>query len=182
MHQWTRVLAAAVLLSIAAGIGEARDSSRRRGSGSTRTVIPGTWVWTIESNRLGETGNSDLWWCHSDERRRCLAPRHGAELAIVKHCPFEDITPAFLKEDVVYTPGPVSGSDARDELKVGTVLAVRTGKGGYAKLKVLRYYSMHDFSYPGSEIVPKEWRALAPTLPNVANYSMEVEWVYYPAR
>ena len=107
-----------------------------------KTVIRGTWVWDIETNTQGglEPGR-DLFWqqIRSGPNSRPphvqrLFPRGGAALTVVVDVPFENLSADDLKK-LVYSPNPVTNTS----LKPGTVLAVRTAEGNFAKLKVIGY-------------------------------------------
>src|SRR5476649_418039 len=102
-----------------------------------RKVIPGTWAWNIETNKLGNLEGSDLWWLQQTATERYLAPMNGAAIKVVTE-PFEKIDLAFLKA-VELTKDKIPGSDNNNLLQPGTVLAVRTANGNFAKLKVVRY-------------------------------------------
>ncbi len=68
---------------------------------------------------------------------------------------------------------------ARDSLTPGTVLALRTTEGNFAKLRVVGYRSCHDFSFPEAKLLSAEWRANGLKTPDQQNYHLEVEWVLY---
>jgi len=62
-------------------------------------------------------------------------PRNGAGLAVVRDRAFEDLNFTDLSK-MEFTAGRTSASDAKPEIDVGTVLAVRTTDGNLAKLEV----------------------------------------------
>ena len=106
-------------------------------------------------------------------------PRNGAAVAVVSK-PFEKIDLADLQA-VKYANESISGSD-NNQLKVGTVLAVRTANGNYAKLKVVRYYKLHDFSFPGSEVLTGRWKQFVLQKPDRDFYHIEVAWGLFRAK
>ena len=61
----------------------------------------------------------------------------------------------------------------------GTVVALRTNEGNFAKLKVVMYRELHDFSFPEAKLLDAEWKAFVLKRPNTKNYHLEVEWVLY---
>jgi hypothetical protein len=146
---------------------------------TTRTVIPGTWTWNIETNKLGANNKPDLWWCQHQGKERSLETKNGAAMAIVPIA-FEKVDLACLKS-VKFDKQKISASDNNNQLQPGTVLAVRTANGNYAKLRVVRYYRMHDFSFPGSSVLNEQWKKFVLSLPDQDFYNIEFEWVFYKA-
>jgi hypothetical protein len=144
-----------------------------------RTVIPGTWTWAIQTNKLGDK-RSDLWWCHQTETEWYLVPRNGAALKVLT-TPFEKVDLNYLKA-VKYSQERVPGSDNNNVLLPGTVLAVRTANGDFAKLKVIRYYKLHDFTFPGSEVLKDQWKLFTLQRPDRDFYNIEVEWIFYKSK
>jgi hypothetical protein len=144
---------------------------------AARTVILGTWGWNIATNKLGKWASSDLHWAHQTATERFLEPLNGAAIKVVAE-PFEKIDLHYLK-NVEFAKGKVSGSDNNNLLKRGTVLAVRTGDGSFAKLRVTRYYKLHDFSFPGAEVLNEAWKQGALRDPDRDHYHIEVEWIRY---
>ena len=145
-----------------------------------RSVIPGTWCWNLETSSLCTLNVSHLWWEHQDYTRRRLKPMNGTGLVRVSGRSFESLTLTSLRR-LDYGTEPVSGSDVSNDLEPGAVLALRTPAGRYAKLKVVRYYRLHDFTHPAAGVLAENWKEFALTRPNVANYSIELDWVLYPA-
>ena len=124
---------------------------------ANRTVIPGTWAWSVETNKLGKLDGSDLWWSPQTDTLRHLVPFNGAAISIVAE-PFEKIDLTYLKS-VELMKGKLAGS-GNNFLPPGTVLAVRTANGNFAKLKVVRYYTMQDFAFPGTRFCPSPGNSL----------------------
>ena len=105
---------------------------------SQEKVIQGTFMWDIDSNADRAGSDADLWWEHVNRHERYLVPRNGAGLAVVKSKSFEQLGLADLKE-LEYAKARLSGSDTDTVIKAGTVLALRTTEGRFAKLKVLGF-------------------------------------------
>jgi len=144
-----------------------------------RTVIPGTWTWKIETNKIS-ANQGDLWWSHQTDTERCLVPRNDAAVAVIRK-PFEKIDLTDLQA-VKFANDKISGSNNNNQLPVGTVLAVRTTNQNYAKLRVVRYYRLHDFSFPGSEVLTEAWKQFVLQKPDRDLYHLEVEWVLFKAK
>jgi hypothetical protein len=146
--------------------------------GKGQTVVPGTWTWKVEGNGLGGgLESSDVWWEQVSGTERNLVPLGGAAWAVLKGKPFEKVR----REDLAgaaYSNGKLSGA----LLRPGTVVALRTRDGKYAKLKVVRYRALHDFSFPEARHLPDRWRRFALRRPDVKEYHLEVSWVLYADR
>ncbi len=173
----TGIAAAIVLCAI--GSPAAGDHSGPVAPRCRRSVIPGTWYWDIESDRLGQKG-SHLWWEHRDELRRRLTPLNGTGLARVTGRSFENLTLAALQR-IDYSNEPIDGSDFANALEPGAVVALRTPACRFGKLRVVRYYALHDIHHPAAGVLPEDWKTFALTRPDIANYSIEVDWILYPA-
>lgn len=153
-----------------------------QGPRSRRTVVAGTFTWQIDIDKLGFQPACDLWWTHSGDRVRSLDPMNGATFALVKNRSFESLDPRALAA-LPFSTNRIDGSTGSEDLKPGAVFAVKTGKGDLVKLKVVRYYRLHDFTYAGSErILSEAWKADILTRPDQECWSIELEWVLYPAR
>ena len=131
-------------------------------------------------NKLGNLEGSDLWWSHQTETERYLGPMNGAAIKVVTE-PFEKIDLTYLKAAEL-SKDKISGSDNNNFLIPGTVLAVRTVNGNFAKLKVVRYYKLHDFTFAGSEVLTEAWKTFVLQRPNRDLYHIEVEWVLYKSK
>ena len=101
-------------------------------------------------------------------------PLGGAAWAVLKGRPFEKVSRGDLA-GAAYSTGKLSGA----LLRPGTVVALRTRDGRYAKLKVVRYRALYDFSFPEAGHLPDRWRRFALSKPYVAEYHLEVSWVLY---
>jgi hypothetical protein len=145
------------------------------------TVMPGSWTWTLETNKVGNpVESSDLWWSHNGRTERSLQASNGSAITVVAE-PFEKIDLKYLKS-VQITNDKVSGSDNNNCLKPGTVMAVRTANGNFAKIKVVRYYQMHDFKFAGSEVLTENMRVSMLKEPNQENYHIEFEWFFFKCK
>jgi hypothetical protein len=140
-----------------------------------QTVILGTWTWDIETNKQGNKKGADVWWEQVTDKERFLVPQNGAGLIVVLgKKAFDKITQVDL--------AALSYSDkklASDSLAPGTVVALRTTEGNLAKLKVVKYRELHDFSFPEAKLLDEKTRAFFLKHPNRKNYHIEVEWVLY---
>jgi hypothetical protein len=143
-------------------------------------VIPGDRSWDIEKDQLS---GGDLQWSPSLVGGGRLTPINGAQAAVVparsgflgRANSFDKVGPALLR-------GLKFSKDALGpaHLKPGTILAVRTSQGHYAKVRVVRYFRLHDFNFPGAdEDLTPEWKAKALKRPDVEQYHLEVEWALY---
>jgi hypothetical protein len=142
-----------------------------------RTVILGTFHWDVETDRQGAVKGADLWWDQGYEGKQFLVPLNGARIAVLGTPAFVEISRADLL-NVTYSPNKVPNTS----LAPGTVLALRTTEGNFAKLRVVRYRESHDVSFPEAKTMRPESRALRLDRPNIRNYHLEVEWVLYPKK
>jgi hypothetical protein len=164
--------------ALAAPAPQPRPAPRQRGEdvlAKGRTVIPGTWSWQVEGNRI-EATRADLFWQQVSATERNLVPQGGAGWAIVQGRPFEKITLADLKK-AEYSTGKLPGSS----LRPGTVVALRTRGGKLARLKVVGYRALHDTSFPEARHLSPAWVRFAQGQPNTQEYHLEVDWVLYKA-
>ena len=140
-----------------------------------QTVILGTWSWNIEKNKQGGKEGHDVIWQQATEKEQFLVPVGQAGLAILEKKSFDEITSKDLK-GLKYSDNKI----ANDSLTPGTVLALRTNEGNFAKLKVVKYRELHDFSFPEAKLLDPKWKEFVLQKPNKKNYHLEVEWVLYP--
>ena len=112
---------------------------------SGTTVLRGTFSFNFDNGVQGglSTPGVDVFWQQHTSVRRSMDPRNGAELALVGTASFGSITPAVL-QSLPYSSAPLNGNNnATNQLTTGTVFAVRTSSGNYAKVRVVRYgYNM----------------------------------------
>src|SRR5207302_264481 len=103
-----------------------------------------------------------------------LTPMNGAQAVVVPDQTFEKIAGDDLGK-LKYSAEKIPNT----ALKPGTVVAVRTAKGNFAKLKVVRYRALHDFDFKEAALLDREWVAYALGKPDIKEYHLEVEWVIY---
>lgn len=137
-----------------------------------RSVILGSWMWDLESDHLGSSSASDLFWEQIDAEKRALNAMVGIAL-LGEHKLAEIGLPELVAAK--YQQHPITG----DKLRPGTVVALQTREGNLAKLRVLRYRALHDFDFPQAKQLTEEWRDFVRTKPNTKEYHLEVEWVLF---
>jgi hypothetical protein len=137
-------------------------------------VLLGTWTWSVAGNKLGSSTGSDLFWQQVNDTERNLVPLVGAGWALIKDKAYEKIDREDLKK-ARYSTGKLSGQ----ALRPGTVLAIRTRDGRFAKMKVVRYRDLHDTSFPEARHLPPEWVQMARSRPNTKEYHLELDWVLF---
>ncbi len=148
---------------------------------SGRTVFPGTFMWDIETDQVGSPPQSDLFFGYATDTERYLEVRPGAGIALVPAGGYETLKGSDLAAMSYGTEKVVDGPEART-MAEGTTLAVRTVEGNYAKLHIVGYSPLHDFSFKGSELIPEQARAGLMARPNIPQYHMLVEWTLYVKR
>jgi hypothetical protein len=105
-------------------------------------TLNGTYVYDLEEPcrqlTAGESGG-DIWWEQIDDKRRQLVPYSGGvELALIGKrsvAQFDDISWSDL-QSLPYTGNPINAGDSGNKLPDGTVFAVHTRSGHYAKVRV----------------------------------------------
>ena len=135
------------------------QTSRHKQVSGTK-VIRGTWTWDIDSNSDGMRESADLWWEHVNDHERHLVPQNGAEMAVVKDKAFEDLSIGDIAK-MELVASRISASDSRPNIDVGTVLAVRTTDGNFAKLQVTGFDPLNSGRH------------------NIAKYDMRLRYVLY---
>jgi len=138
-----------------------------------QTVILGTWTWNIAKNEQGGA-NADIWWEQVTDQQQFLVPKGRAGLALIEKKAFEKISRGDLA-NLKYSDQKL----ANNMLTPGAVLAIRTNDGNFAKLKVVGYRELHDFSFPEAKLLREDWKQFVLQKPNTKNYHLEVEWVLY---
>jgi hypothetical protein len=179
---WTRLLLVALVATLTQTVpGRSDEKAGQHPIGqtvllpaTTRTVILGTWTWDIETNRQGVDKGADVWWEQVTDREQLLVPRNGAGLVLFKTRAFDKIT----REDLAALKYADKGL-ANKSLTPGAVLALRTSDGNFAKLRVVKYRELHDFSFPEAVLLDRGVRAFFLGQPNRKNYHLEVEWVLF---
>ena len=100
-------------------------------------TIPGTHTLDLDTGTLSPAGDAaDLWWQQMTTSTRQLTPVNGAEVHRIGPANYARLTCARLMA-LAYTTDPVSGTPGSgNRMTPGTVVAVRTNRGNYAKLQV----------------------------------------------
>lgn len=107
-------------------------------------TLKGTFIFDLETGNQGGLGPAgDIWWEQQTAVKRRMAPRNGAGIVRLGPVPFGPIGIDTLL-GLSYGATPIPGNnDASNQLTTGTVFAVRTGAGNYAKVLVTSYgYNM----------------------------------------
>jgi len=103
------------------------------------TTLKGTWTFDFETGVQGPPAGADIWWEQVDNSIRFLVPRSGAMLAHLGKPNFDAVSLQALQA-APYTATPINGSNnTANQLTAGTVIAIRTNAGRYAKMKVNSY-------------------------------------------
>lgn len=93
----------------------------------------------FETGVLEPEGGADVWWEHVDAVTRLLVPQNGAMLANLGTVDFDVVSHQTLLS-LSYAAAPINGSDnASNALTPGTVIAIRTGSGRLAKMRINTY-------------------------------------------
>jgi len=105
--------------------------------------LQGTYIFDLESCAQAPMG--DLWWEQVDSVTRRLVPRNGATVAVMGRVDYNAVTLEALKSQA-YRSTPISGSlptfndlTRFNQLTPGTVIAVKTRNGHYAKVRIDTY-------------------------------------------
>jgi len=103
------------------------------------TTLKGTWTFDFETGVQGPPAGADVWWEQVDNTIRFLVPQSGAMLAHMGTPNFDAVSLQTLQSRP-YTANPINGSNnASNQLTPGTVIAVKTNTGRYAKVKIDSY-------------------------------------------
>ena len=103
------------------------------------TTLKGTWTFDFETGVQGPPTGADVWWEQVDNTIRFLVPQSGAMLAHMGQPNFDAVSLQTLQTRP-YTANPINGSDnASNQLTPGTVIAIRTNAGRYAKVRIDSY-------------------------------------------
>jgi hypothetical protein len=173
-NPWNRCFTLALVAALTLAVSGRSDEKKEDEPTKGQTVILGTWTWDIETNKQGDEKGVDVKWEHATAKEQFLVPLNGAGLVVLDRKEFDKIT----REDLA----ALKYSDkklAYDSLAPGTVVALRTNEGNFAKLKVVKYRELHDFSFPEAKLLDEKMRDFLLKHPNTKNYHIEVEWVLY---
>ncbi len=103
------------------------------------TVLKGTWTFDFDSGVQGPAAGADIWWRQVNTVTRYLVPQSGAMIANMGNVDFDSVSRQTLLLQP-YSTTPINGSNnSSNKLKAGTVVAIKTNAGRYAKLKVDSY-------------------------------------------
>jgi len=103
------------------------------------TSLKGTWTFDFETGIQGPPTGADVWWEQVNATVRFLVPLSGAMLANMGKPDFDSVSYQALQTQP-YTTIPINGSNnVSNALTPGTVIAIRTNTGRYAKMKVETY-------------------------------------------
>lgn len=107
---------------------------------SGSTSLKGTWALDLETGtQEGQESTSDVWWEQIDTTARQLVPWNGATIAHLGQPAFDQVTFATLLA-TTYSTTPINGSNtSANRLTPGSVIAVLTGSGHYAKVQIVSY-------------------------------------------
>jgi hypothetical protein len=110
-------------------------------------TLKGTWTFDFETGVQGPPSGADIWWEQVNTVTRFLVPRSGAMLANMGKPNFDAVSYQTLK-GLSYSATPINGSNnSANKLKAGTVIAIRTNTGRYAKMKINSYGYNLGISY-----------------------------------
>jgi hypothetical protein len=103
---------------------------------STNGAVRGTWTFDFDTGVEGASG-SDVWWNQLSSTNRQLQPyTSGAMLFNMGAANYDAVTKAQL-QGLAYSTTPINGSDSGNQMPPGTVIAIKTNTGRYAKMKVI---------------------------------------------
>jgi hypothetical protein len=105
-------------------------------------LLKGTWNLNLETGVQGASPGADLWWNQQTSVKRQMVPRNSARIAYVgpmTPAQFAAFGPDQLQALDYGTTPIVGDNNAGNRLVNGTVFAVRTTAGNYAKLRVVSY-------------------------------------------
>jgi hypothetical protein len=104
---------------------------------SAPTTVQGTSFLDLGSCSGSTSG--DVWWEQVDAVRRRLTPQSGTTLANLHTVSFSLVSADRLRS-LSYSPVPIDGSNNPfNQLTQGTVVAVKTRVGHYAKVRIDSY-------------------------------------------
>jgi hypothetical protein len=112
---------------------------------SGTVTLHGTYTFNLDTGiEGGSLTTDDLWWEQQTDVQRQMMPLGAAQLVNLGLVDFAALTALQLK-DLTYGSAPIpANNDATNQLVNGTVFAVRTNSGHFAKVQVLTYgYDLH---------------------------------------
>jgi hypothetical protein len=103
------------------------------------TILKGTWTFDLDTGTQGPATGADIWWEQVNNVVRFLVPQGGAMLAHMGSPNFDAVSLQTLQSQP-YTTNPINGSNnASNKLTPGTVIAIKTSAGRYAKMRINSY-------------------------------------------
>lgn len=150
-------------------------------SAAGQTILLGTYMWDIESDSFPHElsfrenkKTADIWWHQIDDVRQEFFPQYPSVFAEVSDKSFWELTVEDL-QNLSYSNKPIPNT----KLEIGTVIAMRTSDGNFAKLRVTGHRALHDFSFKEAEILREGWKAFVLRRENREKYHIEIDWVLY---
>lgn len=109
-------------------------------SRGTNLFVAGTSTFDFERGGPGTSTDADVWWQQVDSVTRYLVPQNGALLARLRTTELE-VRSADELVSPPYDRLRIDGSSSRtrNQLTPGTVIAVRTRHGHYARMRIDAY-------------------------------------------
>ena len=108
-----------------------------RSKGST--TLKGTWTFDFDSGVQGPASGADIWWEQVNTTVRFLVPKSGAMLFNLGVRNFDAVSFQTL-QGLSYTSLSINGTvGSANRLTAGTVIAIRTNSGRFAKMLVKTY-------------------------------------------
>ena len=109
---------------------------------ATTTTVPsrdgavrGTYHYDFDAGAETTTG-SDVWWRQVDGATRYFSAENGAVFSNMGLANYDAVTKAQL-QGLTYNTTSINGSDSGNQMPPGTVIAIKTNAGRYAKMKVV---------------------------------------------
>ncbi len=143
----------AVLLTLAAaaaGLGGCARKDAPAVPTTTRhdnVLIRGTAMMDVDTGTVTpeDRKTRDFHWRQRSRTARCIEPLNGAAVAHLGRVDFEKLGLSDLKE-AAYSTEPIKGDDDDNLLTPGTVIAMRTNRGNYAKMLITENIPMESTS------------------------------------
>jgi hypothetical protein len=109
---------------------------------STTTTVPsvdssvrGTWTFDFDTGVEGASG-SDIHWNQQTSTTRYFQPYNGGMVFNMGAVNYDAVTKAQL-QGLAYSTAGIDGSDSTNKMPPGTVIAIKTNAGRFAKMKVI---------------------------------------------
>ena len=109
---------------------------------TTTTTVPsrdgsvrGTYSYDFDAGAETSTG-ADVFWNQLTQTSRQLQPSNGAQLFNMGAANYDAVTKAQL-QGLAYSTNAINGSDSGNQMPPGTVIAIKTNTGRFAKMKVV---------------------------------------------